>query len=307
MAKPLERVLIGDNPFIGVDHLSQDRAREKLTLLNVQKEISVLQTAFANGASGFVFSTHPAHLEAFSLLAKENPELSFELYPLLPYAQGYVRSATERGMVGMISELFGQLRWGGKVKALVGGGISTITANPYKMLETFVDMEIGRFLQVAPPKAKLKAVFLHEIIVDLALSLQLREILERYVSYINGQYHVKAGLVTRNFERLVQFFERNGMSFDNTTIMTPFNKAGFQMNPTKEACERVLAQRSDIDVIAMSILAAGMIRLDEAVGYIENLPNLTSVVVGVSSEEHAVKTFQALRARPVESRPLVAR
>jgi hypothetical protein len=302
LAEHLDTVLIGDNPFIGVDHLSQDRARERLAQLNSEREARVLQTAFKNGASGFVFSTHPTHLEVFKLLREQDPNLSFDLYPLLPYAQGYVRTATEKGMIGMLYDLIGQLSWGGKMKALVGGGVSALTMNPTKMLATFVDLELDRFLRVAPPRAKLKAVFLHEIIVDLALAFQLKEIFESYISHINDHYKVRAGLVTRNFPRLIQLLDDTGISYDKISLMTPFNKLGFQMNPSREACERSLAQKPGIDVIAMSILAAGLLNLREATEYIHGLENLRSVVVGVSSEEHAVRTFQTLRKiTPIEA------
>lgn len=291
----MDRVLIGDNPFIGVDHLSQDRARERLSQLNSEREARVLQTAFKNGASGFVFSTHPTHLEVFKLLREQDPDLSFDLYPLLPYAQGYVRTATEKGMIGMLYDLIGQLSWGGKMKALVGGGVSALTMNPTKMLATFVDLEVDRFLRVAPPRTKLKTVFLHEIIVDLALAFQLTEIFESYVSHVNDHYNVRAGLVTRNFPRLIHLLDDTGISYDKISLMTPFNKLGFQMNPSREACERSLAEKPGMDLIAMSILAAGMLNLKEATEYIHGLENLRSVVVGVSSEDHAVRTFQSLR------------
>ena len=307
MAEHLDTVLIGDNPFIGVDHMSQDRARERLALLNSEREARVLQTAFKNGASGFVFSIHPTHLEVFRLLRERDPDLSFDLYPLLPYAQGYVRTATEKGMIGMLYDLIGQLSWGGKMKALVGGGVSALTMNPTKMLATFVDLEIDRFLRVAPPRAKLKAVFLHEIIVDLALAFQLKEIFESYISHVNDRYKVRAGLVTRNFPRLIQLIDDTGISYDKISLMTPFNKLGFQMNPSREACERSLAQKPGIDVIAMSVLAAGMLNLKEATEYIHGLENLRSVVVGVSSEDHAVRTFQTLRKTSTLEAPIPQR
>lgn len=274
--------------------MSQERARERQAQLNSEREARVLRTAFTNGASGFVFSTHPAHLEVFRLIESEDPGLAFDLYPLIPYAQGYVRAATEKGMIGMLYDVMGQLSFGGKVKALVGGGVSALTMNPKKMLTTFVDLELDRFLRIAPPRAKLRAVFLHEIVVDLALAFQLKDILAGYIDHINDQYDVKAGLVTRNFPRLMKFLDDNAIPFNRLVLMTPFNKLGFQMNPSREDCEKALAERTGLDVIAMSILAAGLLNLEEAASYVESLRNLKSVVVGVSSEAHATQTFQRL-------------
>src|SRR5438445_10403095 len=97
LAEQLERVLIGDNPFIGVDHMSQDRARERLAQLNSETEARILQIAFKNGASGFVFSTHPNHLEVFRLLKDHNPHMYFDLYPHITYAQRTNPQATQTG------------------------------------------------------------------------------------------------------------------------------------------------------------------------------------------------------------------
>jgi hypothetical protein len=291
----LQRVLLGDNPFIGVDHLSQEKARETLARLNSKKIANVMVIAFSNGADGFVFSTHPTNLAALRLLKKENPELAFGLYPLLPYAQGYVRVMNEKGTMALFSEFMNKLSVGGKVKALVGGGISALTMNPYKILSTFVDAEVESFLRASNENSKLEAVFLHEIVVDLAIGLKLEELFQSYIAHINDSYHVKAGLVTRNFPRLVSYLNEIGQRLSDVIIMTPFNKVGFQMNPSRQECENILVQQSQLDVIAMSVFAAGLVGLDDAVEYVKALPNLKSVVVGVSREEHAKVTFNAFR------------
>lgn len=290
----LERILLGDNPFIGVDHLSQDKARQTLARLDTEKTAGVMKSSFQNGADGLVFSTHPTILATFQHLKATNPELSFDMYPLFPYAQGYVRMATEKGTVGMVTELMQQLTWTGKFKALLGSSLSAITKNPYKMLETVLDIEIDSFRKVAPPRANLKGIFLHEIIVDLGLSLELTDLFDTYIDHVTKNYNVKAGLVTRNFSRMIKFFEKADLPFDKVMFMTPFNKIGFQMNPSRQSCEDALASRSDLDVIAMSILSSGLLDVKEAVDYIGNLTNLRSVVVGVSREEHVVSTFSRL-------------
>jgi hypothetical protein len=49
------------------------------------------------------------------------------------------------------------------------------------------------------------------------------------------------------------------------------------------------------NVIAMSVLAAGYLRIPEAREYVRSLPNVKGVVVGVSKEEHASKTFKLFK------------
>ena len=48
-------------------------------------------------------------------------------------------------------------------------------------------------------------------------------------------------------------------------------------------------------VIAMSILASGYIKPEEASKYLASLPNIKGVAVGVSKEKQAKETFAILR------------
>ena len=81
----------------------------------------------------------------------------------------------------------------------------------------------------------------------------------------------------------------------DVVIMTPFNKIGFQMNPSGESCEAALNDLKEGDVVAMSIMAGGYLTLDESIEYLNGLTNLSGVVAGVSSAEHAIQTFTKLR------------
>ena len=78
--------------------------------------------------------------------------------------------------------------------------------------------------------------------------------------------------------------------------MSPFNKVGYQMNSSREVCESTLRKNPGIKLIAMSTLAAGYLKPKEAYDYLFNeLDNISGVVVGVSSKEHAEETFTELQ------------
>jgi hypothetical protein len=288
-------LLVGDNAFIGVSHLSQARARDRLEHLAVGDMVSVIQKAISCGASGYVFSTHPTNYEILkSMKADEGPERSFGLYPIMPYAEGYVRVVNEKGMLGLVMEIMSRLPLPTKTKFLIQGGISAVTFDPVKMLRAYVDMELASYLQVKPDNAKIQAVVLHEVFTDLAVSFELKDLLTSFTEHVHDKYGVKPGFVTRNFAKFVDFLQDAGISWKDLTVMTPFNKIGFQMNPSREACEAKLPKLSNGEVIAMSILAAGYLQLNEAIEYVNSLPNLTGVTVGVSSQEHAEETFTIL-------------
>jgi hypothetical protein len=105
---------------------------------------------------------------------------------------------------------------------------------------------------------------------------------------------MKPGFETRNFVCLVNRLKQWNMDFKEIIIATPLNKVGFQMNPSKEDCEKALASLGEPMVIAMSVLAAGYLKPEQAISYIRNLPNLRGVVVGVSKEQHAT-SFRLLK------------
>ena len=290
----LERVLLGDNQFLGADPLILDQARESLGQLGPEEMVRVMRAAFACGAEGFVFYTHPMNLAVLKLLNDQHPESSFDMYPLFPYAREYVREATAMGTVGMLMEHVKRLTLAGKARAVFDGGLAALTMDPYRMLKMALETEVEAFLKVAPRSARLKSILLHDVIVDLSVALDLIEIIQTYTESVADKYGVKPGLATRNFSRLVKFLEKNNMPPTEVTILAPFNSIGFQMNPSRHDCEETLAQRSRLDVIGMGLMSAGILDLENALAYIKNVKNLRSVVVGAPREDHAVRTFSAL-------------
>jgi hypothetical protein len=290
----IERYLLGDNPFIGVDHLSQERARERLNRLSVKRIVDVIDAAFESGAQGLLFSTHPIIYDALKLMKARSHPTVFGLYPLLPYAQEYVQIATERGVVGLVQEVLSKLTWKGKAEALVGGGLSLASFDPTRVLRTYIDAELDIVLRNAPSSATLKSVFLHEILTDLATSLQATDLIQEYAHHILDKYDVMPGFATRNFVRFAVFAKEIGLKLDEIAILTPFNKVGFQMNPSREACEQTVKQLENANVVAMSILAAGYLSLTDALTYLREYTSIKSFVVGTSNQVHAKETFSQM-------------
>jgi len=295
----IDKFLIGDNPFIGVDHLSRERARDRENRLHTQGILEVIDTAFTSGAQGLAFTTHPRMYEVLKEMKSRSYSKAFGLYPLLPYAQEYVRVANEKGLVGLAREILSRLSWAGRARTLVGGGLSLVSPDPERILRTYVDAELDILFRNVPPGAVLKSVLLHEIVTDLAMSLGAKDLVKNYAEHITDKYHVKPGFATRNFARFVGFAKQIGLELDQIVILTPFNAAGFQMNPSREACERTLREVDGANIIAMSILASGYLALEQALEYLKQRTQIRSYVVGASTRAHARQTFSALRERMV--------
>jgi hypothetical protein len=291
----IRTLLIGDNTFIGVSHLSQERARDRTQKLNVESIVEVICEALASGATGYTFSTHPINSQILEALGTCDDLDQFDLYPVLPYTEGYVRLANEKGMMGLVNEVLSKLSLADKAKLLVEGGFSALRLDPAGMLSTYVDAELKGHLNIKPKNATLRSVLLHEVITDLCLGLQETSILNIFAQHIRDRYNAKPGFVTYNLTRFVKLFQEAGLPLEDVTIMTPFNSIGFQMSPSREACELCLLGLPELDVIAMSIMAGGYLKLEEAINYVRTLTNLSGLAVGISSKEHAHDTFRRLQ------------
>jgi hypothetical protein len=137
---------------------------------------------------------------------------------------------------------------------------------------------------------------LHELITDMALALNLDWLFKAYVNFMLKRA-VIPGFNTANFAYLVEKLGEWNIDLNKIAIVTPFNKVGFQMIPSKTKCEKTLESLPEHIVIAISILAAGYLSPTEAIDYIATLPNIEGVAVGISKESHARETFRLLEEK----------
>ena len=278
-----KEILLGDNPFFGIDHLSQERARQRMQVINTFSKITdVMEYVSSFGVKGFVVSTHP-HMKELIKHMEENTSIlqKYEFYPILPYAQGYVAKVTEKGIMNTINEVLSQGNIQTRIKIILKGSTSFLKKDFEKLFQTFIDVELLPFHQV-----KKKAIFLHNVITDLAVSLNMKKIIQSFTDHVEKQYGVKPGLVTLNFPKTVNALKNWNMEIP--VIMTSFNPIGYQMNPSKDDCENFL---SEANVIAMNVLAGGFLKPKESFEYISKL-DINSVVLGMSSKEHAKETIE---------------
>ena len=288
-------LLVGDNPFHRISHLSQERARVRGDAITYPEyAANLVLTALANGANGFMFSVSEMTLSILRLISETGGSKRPGLYAIVPYAFEYVRLATQIGISGLAKKFVKQITFSGNVRAIAMGLKGVIKTDPEALLKTYLTYEISRIKSSAGKKANLDSVLLHEIITDMALALNLDWLFKSYVDFILD-IGIKPGFNTRNFAYLVAKLRDWGVDLRETIIATPFNKVGFQMNPSRIECEKALANTPEPSIIAISILAAGYLKPPEAIDYITTLPNIKGVAVGVSKEQHARETFKLLK------------
>jgi len=291
-------LLVGDNPFHGISHLSQERSRVRGdTPTNPKYAARLIELSVKNGANGFMFSVNEKTLAILNILRNNGENDSLRLYAIVPYAYEYVRLACAAGGVsGLAKKLIKEIIFSGNLRAAASGLNGILRSDLNSLIKTYLLYEVSRVKRSAGREAKLESVLLHQLITDLCLGLGLDHIIKFYIKFM-----LKAGITpgfnTGNFALLVEKFKEWDISLDDVVIATPFNKVGFQMIPSKKECEKALAQLPKPNVLAISILAAGYLKPPEAISYIAQLPNIKGVAVGVSKEKHANETFKLLREK----------
>ncbi|MCW4000698.1 MAG: hypothetical protein NWE93_10700 [Candidatus Bathyarchaeota archaeon] len=284
-------LLVGDNPFQGISHLSQERARSRGEVIQspADRAAEVVLAALKNGANGFSFSVSDLTLSILRSLREKN-DIDIEIYPMVPYAFEYVRIATQTGTPGLVKRFAKQVAVSGDVGAVLAGFWSVARVDPEGFMNTYLAYELSRIKSAAGRKAKMVSVMLNEVIGDMGLALDLDWLFLSFIKYLSTR-GITPGFNTRNFPFLVRKFTEWGINLDKILIVTPLNEAGFQMNPSRQACEDTLNSLKSPNVIAISVFAAGYIKPPQTLAYLNTLRNLRGVLAGVSSQKQAVETF----------------
>ncbi|MGD8563942.1 MAG: hypothetical protein PVG03_15475 [Desulfarculaceae bacterium] len=284
-----DKIILGHNAFFGVDHLSAARGAQRATqFAEVESILEIIRIARSLGAGGLMMSTHEK-AQPVARLMLQDPGLKedFRLYPLLPYAQKYVTRANEVGMINLVWEALAGPKVGNTLGMVFKGAKGVLAKDINSILGALIRLELKPF-----EKLGLQVVFLHDVFTDLALALELPDIFHFYLEEIKKVYGCQGGFATKNLPRFLECFQAWGIS--EPVVMTHFNKAGFHMNPSRQACEEAAAAHP-AHVLAMGSLASGYLAPDEAYEYLGGVPQVEAVVVGVSSPEHARESFKAIQ------------
>jgi hypothetical protein len=292
----LAPITLGHNAFFGVDHLSSERGAERAAYFNDPGRIlEIVEAVYSNGATGMMMSTHERAVPVCDLLA-DRPQLrdGMRIYPLLPYAQKYVTRANEVGMINVLLEALAGSSTAGKLSLLWQGSKAAITKDVNAVLSALMRIELNMFRRL-----NIGAVFLHDAFTDLGLALDLRDVFEFYIAEVPKICGGTGAFATKNLPVLLERFRE--WNLPAPVVMTHFNKAGYQMNPDRAACERA-ATGHNVSILAMGSLASGFLKPKDAYDYLGGIRNIDGVVVGVSRISHIEETFTAIRQSMFQGR-----
>ena len=281
----MDKVILGDNQFFAVNHLSDERSRaQAIRFKEDQAILDVLDNAIDCGINTFMCTTHDRIANIIALM-KKNPQKykDFKFHPCMPYAHKYANAVTELGILGTLKAYIP-----GNILAVASkAGIAYMRKDFPALMELLIDSEMKMFQGMNTP-----VIFLQNVIVDLLYGLGMDEIFVAYAKYVRKKYNAEPGFITMNMPRLVDMCERLGI--ENPVICSSINKIGFRMSGSIEEYEQYLTSDRKFRPMAMQCLAAGALKPDEAMEYVTRFPKIESVLFGASSKAHIKQTKELI-------------
>jgi predicted aldo/keto reductase-like oxidoreductase len=278
-------IILGDNQFFGVSHMSEEKGMNRAgRFQDINAIIEILDAAYDAGIHAFSFSTHD-RVQQLCDHFRANPAKysDIRLYPVLPYAQKYAHLVNEKGIIGTINEILISNNTAGQIASMIArGGAVMLKQDPVQIMKLLVDVEMKMFRNL-----NIEVVFLQNNITDLLLGFGIKEVFSEFALYIEQKYRARAGFMTLNMPRLVDFLLECGM--ENPVVGFAMNKVGFQMNPDI-ACYEQSLRTKPFQALAMSIMAAGAVPPKEAIEYVASFKNIKAILFGASTKAHVTQT-----------------
>lgn len=282
----MERILFGDNQFFGINHMSEEKARQQaMRFQSIEAIVEVLQSALHAGVGGFMCTTHDTIEKiADDVRARPSAWPGFRFYPGMPYAHKYANAVTELGYFDAMRKF---LPKEGLVDTVLRGSKAVINKDVESMMTLLVDAEMKMFRGLETP-----IVFLQNVVTDLIQGLGFVDAFGVFSEHVRKQYNAEAGFITMNLPKLLPILKQAGVS--NPIVCANVNKLAFRMSGGIEAYRQATTDHP-ARVIAMSVLASGGIKPREALEWVVNEPYVTSIVFGASGRANIENTVSIIR------------
>jgi hypothetical protein len=291
MKQSIDKVILGDNQFFGINHMSQEKAQQlSEKFYNVENIFSVYHNAYDAGIKAFMLNSHARAYDICTYFKKN--ESSFQdvtWYPSLPYAYKYANLVAEKGILPALNEvLFHDNNVSGVFGLLAKGSMAILTRDVFKLMQMLIDTELRPFIGL-----NIRVVFLQNIITDLILGFEIKDVFYEFCEHIRNKYNALPGMITQNMPYLVSKLDEWGIA--NVVVCSSFNKIGYLMSPNRDSYVHTanVNDSSKYQLVAMSTLASGAIPSREAYDFI-NQQKIQSVVFGASSKGHIEETLKLI-------------
>jgi hypothetical protein len=282
----MERILFGDNQFFGINHMSEEKARQQaMRFQDVDNIVDVLQSALQAGAGGFMCTTHET-IEKIADRVRADPDewKGFTFYPGMPYAHKYANAVTELGYFDAMRKF---LPSDGLVDVMMRGGKAVLGRDIEGMMTLLVDAEMKMFRGLHTP-----VIFLQNVVTDLVQGLGIVDAFRIFSEHCKKRYNAEAGFITMNLPMLLPMLKEAGI--ENPIVCANVNKIAFRMSGGIDGY-REATNKYPARVIAMSVLGSGAIHPSEAIEWVVNEPYVKSILFGASSRANIVNTVELIR------------
>lgn len=290
----IDKIVFGDNQFFGINHRSQEKAEELAQKFSDLRNIlEVYDNAIDCGVRAIMLNSNQKALEITDYFRSHKDKYGdIAWYPSIPYPHKYADMVNELGIFPAIKEaIFANNSTMGVLGMVSKGATVAFTKDALKMMEMLIDVEFKMFKGL-----NVKVLFLQNVVTDLLLGMELKDVFVHYCEYIKTKYNVIPGFITLNMPYMVRKFKEWGI--ESVCICSSINAAGFNMYPSKELYEKTIAGNDPekIQLMAMNVLASGSITPKQSFDYINNL-NVQSVVFGASSKNHIMSSVEQINLK----------
>jgi hypothetical protein len=241
MTMPSPQVILGTANLTGNRLTERDSSTDFVGRFQSSMEIaSIFNDAAAAGVDAVATLNHLEVLVALKKTRQTFPAL--QVYPIIPNVVGYVREATDYGLVGAARRRVQQMAFLDLLKIGVRGALKApgvLKRDFNTLMSILFEVELASFKPLQP-----RVIFLHPQITDLALAFGNRRLFELYVRVMRTRFHTEAGLATNNLGWLLPKLQE--WNLEIPFLLTPFNPGGFLMKPSQADCEALLAATSSI-------------------------------------------------------------
>lgn len=277
----MDKLLFGDNQFFGVNHMSEEKARQQqMRFQNTDAVIDVLKDAYDEGVSTFMCTTHDRIGEVadyFRANREQYPDFTF--FPGMPYAHKYANAITTDGMMGALRRFTPNE---GVVDAAMRGASALVGKDIEGIVTLLIDTEMKMFEGLPTP-----VIWLQNVVTDLLLGMGFNEAFSIFANHVRSRYNAEPGFITMNLPMLAGVLEKQAIS--SPLICANINKIGFRMSGGMDAYRQAL-ESHDFRPVAMSVYASGAIPADEAIQWVCEQPNIEAIVFGASSRRNIAST-----------------
>jgi hypothetical protein len=290
--QPIDKIVLGDNQFFGINHLSEEKAQQLAEkFYDIQNIYRVYDMAFEAGIQAVMLNSNDRAKDICDHFRENKSNYqNINWYPSIPYPHKYANLVAEKGIFPAIGDILFKDNSASDVLSLMAkSGMAILGKDTIKMMQMLIDLEMKMVQGL-----NIKVIFLQNILTDLLLGCDLDVFFYEYCEHVRKRYNVLPGFITMNMPYLLKKLKQ--WDIREVVICSAINKIGYIMSPDVTSYIEAIKNNSpsDYQIMAMSTLASGAIPAREAYDFI-NQQNIQSVVFGASSKSHIEETVKLIK------------